>query len=341
MSIRDWVRRLSETNENFSVCIDCDDDVVGVITEGDFRRAVHAGIQLDETIESLLNKDFVSLGPAARRDEIVKLFNENFFQEIPILHDQKLVDVIKRSDYADYLARQNNGILDLPVVIMAGGKGSRLDPFTRILPKPLIPLGDKAVVEVIMEQFLRHGVDRFIVSLNEKGRMIRAFFHDHNLGGKVSFIEETKPLGTGGALSLLPEIISGQFFVTNCDIIINADYGALVEFHVAGQHDMTLVCSTQQHTIPYGVCYTDRSGRLVDLSEKPTYDYLVNAGLYLLEPSVVPFVPKDTYFDMTDLIKAVLNNGLRVGVFPVSEQSWLDIGQWNKYHETLNKLEDF
>ena len=181
--------------------------------------------------------------------------------------------------------------------------------------------------------------DDFFISLNDKGRMIKAYFHDYDLGYRINYLEEDKPLGTAGALKYLEGRLDVSFFVSNCDIIIHTDYGSVYEFHKKGSYELTLVGSMQQYTIPYGVCEIDNGGVLKAIQEKPQYDFLVNTGLYLLEPTILQYIPENEYFDMTDLIRAVQYNGLKVGVFPVSEKSWIDIGQWNEYNSVVKNID--
>jgi NDP-sugar pyrophosphorylase family protein len=221
---------------------------------------------------------------------------------------------------------------------MAGGKGFRLDPFTRVLPKPLIPLGDEPIIKVIMDEFSKFGMNDFYISLRDKERMVRAYFYDHESGYQIQYIREKEPLGTAGALKHLEGKIKEPFFVSNCDIIIRTDYSAFYDFHKNGGYALTMVGSMRQFTIPYGVCDTDNSGLLQSIREKPKYDFLVSTGLYLLEPEVIRYIPEGESFNMTDLISKVQDNGLKIGIFPVSEGSWTDVGQLSEYKEIINKL---
>ena len=222
---------------------------------------------------------------------------------------------------------------------MGGGKGTRLDPFTRILPKPLIPMGNDPIIKIIMDEFGKYGMSDFYITLNNKGKMIKAYFHDHNLPYKINFIEEQKPLGTAGALKLIKPKLKETFFVSNCDIIIKSDYNDIIKFHKERKNSLTLVGSMQHYTIPYGVCEIENGGDLISIREKPQYDFLTNTGMYVLELDVLNLIPGDTYFDMTDLIKAIQGKGQKVGVFPVSKESWIDVGQWAEYKNAIQKIE--
>jgi NDP-sugar pyrophosphorylase family protein len=190
-----------------------------------------------------------------------------------------------------------------------------------------------------MDEFYKFGMSNFYISLSDKEKMVMAYFHDHELGYQIKYVHEEKPLGTAGALKYLESEMTDSFFVSNCDIIIRADYGAFYDFHKDGGYALTMVGSMRQYVIPYGVCEIDNGGVLKSIREKPHYDFIVNTGLYLLEPEVLQYIPENTYFDMTDLIRKVKDSGLKVGIFPVSEKSWVDVGQWAEYKNTIKQLE--
>jgi len=337
-SIREAVQKMDEGGKAFCVCIEKSDKVIGVITDGDFRRAVYHGIQLDENVMKIVNKDFRWVKKDYKRGDIEAIFNNALIYQVPVLDDGKLVDIISAERFYSENENNNKRILDIPVVIMAGGRGTRLDPFTRVLPKPLIPIGDNPVIKMIMDEFHKFGMNNFFISLNDKEKMVKAYFYDHDLAYNINYIDEDQPLGTAGALKYLEGSIGGSFFVSNCDIIIRTDYGAFYDFHKNGGYALTMVGSMRQYIIPYGVCETDNKGALKKIQEKPQYDLLVSTGMYLLEPSVLKFIPEGVFFNMTDLIQKVRDCHLKVGIFPVSEKSWIDVGQLSEYKEIVNKL---
>lgn len=337
-SIRDALKIMDEGGQDFCVCVDDKLKVVGVITDGDFRRAVHHGIQLDENISRIVNRNFYFVNKDYTKEEIETIFNNTLVRQIPVLEDGVLAGIVSMDKFYGEDRSKKHRILDNPVVIMAGGKGTRLDPFTRILPKPLIPLGNDPVIKVIMDEFYKFGISNFHISLQDKGRMVRAYFHEHQLGYQIEFIHEDEPLGTVGALRQLEGKMKDSFFVSNCDIIIRTDYGAFYDFHTSGNYAMTIVGSMRHYTIPYGICEMDTGGTLKSIHEKPQYDFLVNTGMYLLQPKVLEYIPENVYFNMTDLIQEVQKKGLKVGIFPVSEKSWIDVGQLSEYKEIIKKL---
>jgi NDP-sugar pyrophosphorylase family protein len=232
----------------------------------------------------------------------------------------------------------NRSAAGVPTVILAGGLGTRLYPYTKILPKPLIPFGEKPIIEVIMDRFNYYGVRNFHVSVNHMANMIKAYFSDQPADYKIGFVQEEKPLGTAGSLHLLKGAIKKDFFVTNCDILIDADYGGIMDFHKTNQNDITMVCCMKRSSIPYGIVEITKGGTLRSLKEKPEFDHLVNTGMYVVKPGMLDLVPKNKFFHFTDLIEKAKSKGHKVGIYPISENAWLDIGQIEEYRSALARV---
>jgi NDP-sugar pyrophosphorylase family protein len=220
---------------------------------------------------------------------------------------------------------------------MAGGKGTRLKPITNILPKALIPIGESTILEHIMDRFAGIGCLNFHLSVNYKADMIRHYFKALNHPDyKISYFEEEKPLGTVGSLYLLKGKINQTFFISNCDIIIEEDYGEIYNYHKENKNEITIVAALKHYPIPYGTIETGNNGILLSLSEKPELTFKINSGMYILEPHLINDIPENTFYHITDLIDKVKSEGGKVGVFPVSENSWQDIGDWDEYLSTAN-----
>jgi NDP-sugar pyrophosphorylase family protein len=253
----------------------------------------------------------------------------------------KVVDYATREDAfnGDESRSKLPSRLQIPVVIMAGGKGTRLEPFTRILPKPLVPIGEKTVIEIIMTRFQDFGLDHFYISINHMSKIIKAYFEERQLKCKISYLEEDEPLGTAGSLRLLQGKVEGPIFVSNCDNIIETDYANLHAFHMENRYDITLVASLKEFNIPYGVCEVEKSGSLSIIREKPEYNFLVNTGLYIVNDNLIRTIPEKTTYHMTDLINSVKKAGGNVGVYPIGDNSWIDIGAWSEYRNAINTLE--
>ncbi len=340
-SIRDAIKKIDVNKLNTLIVLDEKKKVIGIFTEGDFRRAVLRGLDMQNKISLIINNQFKYLMDGFSKIEAKKLFkNNDLILDIPILNKKfQLIKIISRSDFFfTKPIKKNINIRNCPVVIMAGGKGTRLDPFTRVLPKPLIPYGNDPIIKVIMDSFKSFGSSKFYISINEKSSMIKSYFYDHKIAYNIKYIEEKKPLGTAGSLKLLEKKIKNTFFVINSDVLIHSYYPSIIEFHKNNSNDLTLISSMRNYKIPYGVCTFDKSGKLKKILEKPSYDHFVNTGLYVVEPRILKLIPVNVKFDMTKLINKVKENNMKVGVFPISEHSWSDVGEWTEYKKSINKL---
>ena len=337
-TIRDAFRKMDLNKSKFVVITDTKKNVVGIMTDGDIRREIWRGTSLSTPISKVMKKDYIYVESESDHLKIRESFMSTRINQIPVIHDRRLVKVLFKDKYDEKREEIQQKHIDAPVVIMAGGKGTRLDPFTRILPKALIPVGEKPIIEIIINNFQKYGIDQYYVSVNHKAKMIQGYFQDYHEDIKPVFITEKTPLGTVGSLTCLPQKIDTPIFITNCDILIKHDYSKIMEFHKREEYDITIVASIRHYQIPYGVCELKNGSELIDISEKPEYDFLVNTGMYILEPIVIKYIPKNKYYDMTDLIKAAKKEGKKVGVYPISEKSWLDVGQWEQYHEAVKEL---
>jgi dTDP-glucose pyrophosphorylase len=336
--IRSAIKQLDGGGIGLCVCIDEKDKVIGVFSDGDFRRGVLSGVNISESITQIINRDFIYVKHDYSHDEIDSIFSSTVAQNIPVLQNGKLIEIIRQEEFYNWKPSLPEANIDNTVVIMAGGKGTRMDPFTRILPKPLIPIGKKAVIEIIMDGFARYGMNSFFISINHRGRMIKAFFGDQPGDHNIKYIDEKKPLGTAGALKYLSGMVAEPIFVSNCDIIVNENYANILEFHASGDYMMTIVASMQHQVIPYGVCELEPTGTLKKIVEKPEYDYLVNTGMYVINPEALKQIPSNKYYDMTDLINDLKLNGDKIGIYPISENKWTDIGEWNMLEKSLDSL---
>jgi dTDP-glucose pyrophosphorylase len=340
LTIKEAVVIMDDAGYGFCVCVDSSKKVIGIMTDGDFRRSVLKGIDLNNSVESIVNKDFIKIEEGAEREDVKNIFLTTFARAVPVMNsDRSLQDIVFKEDFfnEDEVSQAKEKV-HYPVVIMAGGEGTRLAPFTNILPKPLLPLGNDPVIKVIMDGFNAGGVDEFYITVNSKKQMIRGYFHDHKSPYQIHFVDENEPLGTAGSLGLVKENINTNFFVVNCDVVLDIDYSDLVKFHNTGGFNLTLVASLKRFTVPYGVCNVDNQGLLVSMQEKPEQDLLANTGLYFLNSSVLDLISGNEFLHMTDVIHMLKEKGLKVGVYPVTEKSWLDVGQWEEYSETLKQL---
>ncbi|MBR1629452.1 MAG: NTP transferase domain-containing protein, partial [Lachnospiraceae bacterium] len=236
--------------------------------------------------------------------------------------------------------RSDLALKNTPVVIMAGGSGTRLYPYTKILPKPLIPIGDVPIVERIIRQFQDFGCHEFHLVVNVKKNMIKAYFNEIEKDYDVFYADEDEPLGTGGGLYLLKNKIKDTFILSNCDILVRDDFGKMMASHKKHQNMITMVSSLKTYPIPYGVVHLGDDGKLETIEEKPQMSFLTNTGVYIIEPEVLEMIPEHTFMGFPDIIEKVKAEGQRVGIYPVSEHAWLDMGQMDTLEDMRERLED-
>jgi dTDP-glucose pyrophosphorylase len=341
-TIKEAMEALDETAEKVLLIVDENQALIGALTDGDIRRYILKEQDLIATIENAYNKSPIFIFQEDfDSDKVKAVFLKNKIDLIPILdQNRKVVDFITWEKAFGNNRKSENQKIDVPVVIMAGGKGTRLEPFTRVLPKPLIPVGDKPLIDHIIDRFRAYGISEFYLTIHHMSKIMRAYFEEKQPDYSIGFAEEDKPRGTAGSLKLLADKLNKPFFVSNCDIIIEADYADLYSFHMQNRHDITLVASARQFNIPYGICELNSGGSLERIKEKPEYNFLVNAGMYVLNPVVLELIPDTQLFHITHLIDKIKENGGQIGVYPVSEKAWIDVGQWAEYRKALKLIED-
>lgn len=312
---------------------------VGILTIGDIQRAIIKGTDLSNPVSTILDTHKIYASVTDSREAIMNNMKRLRAECMPVLDEQgELVDVLFWKDLFLNDKTDSREKINLPVVIMAGGKGTRLKPLTNVIPKPLIPVGDKTILEEIMDQFERIGCTQFHMSVNYKYDMIEFYLSQLDHKYNVSFFREEKPLGTIGSVSLLKDKISSPFFVSNCDIIIDQDYRDVYEYHKSNNNDITIVTAVKSHSIPYGVITTGENGLMEGLSEKPETTYMINTGVYLLNPELIAEIPEGEFFHITHLMEKVRVRGGKVGCFPVSNGAWRDMGEWPEYLKMINVL---
>lgn len=339
-NVQQAMKKLDDSHRKILFVIKDDLLLFGALTDGDIRRWILSGKSLEIPVKNVCNKTPITFGHEYNLDDIKNTMLEHQIQAVPIINQKnQITDVL----FWDTVFDEHENFkpivnLDMPVVIMAGGVGARLAPFTNILPKPLIPIGERSVLEVVIDKFTDYGINKYYISLYHKANMIKAYLDELNLPYKIKYLKESKPLGTAGVLSQLEGSIKGSFFLVNCDTIINCNYMELVEFHDNNNYDITLVGSMINYRIPYGICEIENEGKLINLKEKPEYSYLVSTGMYVLRETTLKYIPHNKHFNMTDLINKIRNKNGTIGVYPISEKSWLDTGEWKEYKKTIEQL---
>ena len=335
--IFDALRMIEENLHKSVIVVDKEKKLLGILSDADIRRALLKGIKLSDQIKKFYNKKiyFVYENKFNLTSVKKKIFDDNLFVVPVINKHRKVTDFVSYKTSA--LRKQNDKI---KVVIMCGGKGERLKPFSDILPKPLIPLNDKTIIEHIIQNFKNNSMNDFIFLTHHKSEIIRSYLKLKNAQLKISykFIKEHKPLGTCGGLRLLNTTLKKDFFVSNCDTLINSDLRNVYDHHKINLNMITIIVSYKEFQLPYGVFKTKKDGSLKEIIEKPKNNYLVNTGLYVLSPKILKYIKVNKYLDFNDLLKIAKEKKLKIGLFPIEDKHWNDVGQWTEYKQTLKNI---
>ncbi|GAA0076332.1 nucleotidyltransferase family protein [Clostridium sp. CTA-5] len=335
ISIRQGINTLDKTGKKIIVVVE-DKKLIGVVTDGDIRRWILKNGDVSISIDNIMNKSpkYLSI---ENKNSVEKLMKQYKIEAIPIINNEnEVVDIIFWNDlYENQFSyfKTNN----IPVIIMAGGKGTRLQPYTKIIPKMLLPIGDIPIIERIIEKFLGFNFNNFYITINYKKDIIKAYF-SKEVSYNISFIEENKPLGTAGSLFLLKDTIKDTFFVSNCDILVDANYSDILKFHKKCENKITVITALKNYVIPYGVFNLNDDGSIKSLDEKPNYEFLVNTGMYILEPEILQYIDENSYCNMTELIDKSLSKNDKVGIYPVTDGAWLDMGEFESMKNMVDKL---
>jgi dTDP-glucose pyrophosphorylase len=338
--LREAITALNRNWRGIVLVVDEGQRLLGTITDGDIRRVILAGKDLETPLVNLLAQKADSPYPrpvtartGTETAELLRLMREHVVQQLPILDEAgRVVDLVTMSDLLP------DDALPLRAVIMAGGFGTRLSPLTDDVPKPMLPVGDRPLMEYTVEQLRKAGIHKLNITTHYLTEKISAYFKNgSDFGVEIHYIEEETPLGTAGALGLM-EAAQDPMLVINGDILTRVDFRAMLDFHRKHQADLTVGVRQYEMEVPYGVIECVGPD-VVRLSEKPRHRFLVNAGVYLLEPGVLTYIPRQQFFNMTDLIDRLLETGRKVVSFPILEY-WLDIGQPLDYQKAQEDAEN-
>lgn len=331
------LKKMDQTFRRLLLVFNERQEFLNILSIGDIQRAIIRNQSLETPVKEILRQETRIAHTGQSFDEIKNLMLQYRAECMPVIDENlQLVDVYFWEDVFQEKEPQPKNQFNLPVVIMAGGLGKRLQPITNVLPKPLIPIGDRTIIEHIFQRFSKHGCNNFHISVNYKAELIEYYLKNQKLPYNLSFFKEEKPMGTAGSLSLLKNKINETFFVSNCDILIEQDYSEILEYHKSNKNDITIVAALKHYPIPYGTIETKENGVLSELKEKPEITFKINSGMYILEPHLLNEIPENQLFHITHLIEQIQKRNGKVGVFPVSEKSWKDIGSWEEYLKNRN-----
>lgn len=333
LSVCEAMKRIDGNSYGILFLVSKENRIVGCITDGDIRRFMLAGGKMAAAAIDAANKN----PKVAHSDaEARSLYHMRDFIVIPIVDENG--SIINLYTGESGIPKKQHNPLNIPVVINAGGRGTRLDPFTRVLPKPLIPIGDLPIIEHIMMEYKNYNCNEFHVIVNYKRDLMKAYFSDNERSYNITWYDEDKPLGTGGGLSLLKGKIKSTFFFANCDALLTANYESMVRFHKENKNVITMICAYKNINIPYGVVEMGINGEIEDMKEKPRMSFLTNTGIYIVEPEVVDAVQDGVPIGFPDIVDRERQRGSKVAVFPVSENDWMDMGQLPELEKMRIKL---
>lgn len=304
------------------------------ITDGDVRRWIINNGDLNRPVTSVANlkPSYLYLKDQMKAKKILL---SKSIKALPIIElDGKIHSIIFSDKIIEETAKIN-----LPVVLMAGGKGTRLKPYTDIIPKPLIPIGKSTIIERIIDRFIKYDIKDYYLILNYKKNLIKAYFDDIDIDYNLNFITEDKPLGTGGGISLLKNQIHSDFILSNTDIIVNSNYKSIINFHYEKNNFITIVSALKTTKIPYGVLESDNEGYLINTKEKPNFKHLINTGFYIVSRDVINDLTFNEPIDFTKIIDSYVIKNKKIGVYPIPEEAWLDMGQFKELDLMKKQLE--
>lgn len=320
-SVHEAWQIIDEGAIQIALVIDPGGHLVGTVTDGDIRRGMLRGKGLDDSIAEVMNANPVTGLVEETSESWQRTMHRHSLRHLPILDTRgNVVDLVR---YRMPIEPERS----TPVVIMAGGLGTRLSPLTDVTPKPMLPVGPKPVLETIIENFVEQGFVNLFLCLNYKGDIIRGHFGDgHQFGANITYLQEDRRLGTAGALSLLPERPLEPVIVMNGDLLTKVDFVRLLDFHLQQGFVATMAMREHQQQVPYGVLKLGDGYSVRELVEKPTERYYVNAGIYILNPTTLDLVPDQKFYDMPSLFNTLMDQGETVGGFPLRDY-WVDIGR--------------
>lgn len=330
-SIRDVIKVIDERSSQFALVVDEESKLLGTITDGDIRRGILRGLELEESCREVMNRSPKCFESNSSREEVVKLMKDMGLRHIPMVSSEGVMeDVFSLEEVLGAYRHENT------VVIMAGGLGKRLGRLTEDCPKPMLDVGGKPILETILDQFIDQGFHRFYISVNYLSEMIKDHFGDGSRWNvDIQYLEEREPLGTAGALSLIKTLPELPFIVMNGDLLTKVNVSQLLDFHEHSKSLATMCVRGFDYRVPYGVVRSE-GHRFVDLVEKPLQKFFVNAGIYCLSPEVLLNVPTGEYCDMTTLFESLSNKKAMVSTFPIHEY-WRDIGQLPDFKSAMDE----
>ena len=331
-SIKEALEVIDKGAIKVAVVLSDDGLLLGMLNDGDIRRALLKGMSLGNSIAGIINKHPVVANINDTKERILELANEKKLHQIPIISNGKLIGI---QDIREFLAPKNK---PNKVILMVGGLGTRLRPLTNDVPKPMLDVGNKPILHTIVENFAKYGYTDIIMCVNYKSEIIKEYFgNGDKFGVKIEYVLESQRMGTAGALSLLKERPKDDFFVMNGDLLTNVNFEYLHEYHKDSNALASICIRKYEMQVPYGVVNV-RANKVTSIEEKPTQSFFVSAGIYMFSPIVLDFIPKGVFYDMPTLFSELLKHDFPIHPFPIREY-WLDIGRMDEYRRANDEYE--
>ena len=339
-NIKKAINILNKYGSKTIIVINKEKKFIGTLSDGDIRRSIIKGLNLKSSINSIFNKKPIFVYEhKIDKKKIREIFLEKKIHIIPVINKKKkiikifhLEDILGFDNFDDIKGKYSK---KLGVVIMAGGKGVRMQPYTKIFPKPLLPMGDDTVIDLIVSKFLSDKINNFYITTNYKHQIINTHFKKYPSKINYKLIKENKKLGTAGSLSYLKDSSENLFFVSNCDTIIDENYNDILKFHNVNKNDLTIVVSKKIIKFCYGVCVLNSKKKFSGFQEKPSYNFLLNTGLYLINKSQLKILKKNQKIEMNDFILRLKKKKKKIGLYQIDHRNWQDLGSWKNYNNSI------
>ncbi len=333
-TIKDAIKKIDEAGKEIAIICE-GKELVGIVTDSDIRRGILKGIGLEDSAEKVINYNYTYAWFDEDRDSVYLRMSRDYIKQMPVINeDREIVDIYFLSDFGKIKTE-----ITTPVLIMAGGLGTRLRPLTNRTPKPMLNVGGKPLLETIIQQIKQYGFQNILLSVNYEKEMIQNYFQDGtNFGVEIKYIEETERMGTAGAIRLAKKYLKEPFFVVNGDLLTKLNFKTFLDYHLNENVAMTIATTSHSVQVPYGVVEMN-DHRVTEIKEKPLLDFFINAGIYSLNPDIVDLIPEGQFYDMNQLIARILSSGMSIASFPIHEY-WMDIGQVADYQKANEEYKD-
>jgi len=333
-SIKEAMKIIDNSTIKIALVLDDNKRLIGTVTDGDIRRSILKGVTLNESVYHTMNRSFIYALVGDSKEKISKIARDNEVNQVPIVDkDFILVGIEDATNYFTSPKRVNT------VVLMAGGIGSRLKPLTNQTPKPMLRVMNKPILEIILESCIKYGFNNFIFSVNYKSEIIEDYFGDgKKFGVKIQYVHDEGRMGTAGSLYFLKQQLSEDFVLMNADLLTNINFDNLVDFHLHSNSKATMCVREYDFQVPYGVVNV-QNDKVTSIDEKPVHNFFINAGIYMLNPSVLNYIPENSFFDMPTLFNILIESKEKVFPFPIREY-WLDIGEIGSFNKANDEYDE-